>query len=87
MAVIIRLRRAGNRNNAFFHVVAADTRSPRDGRFLERLGHYDPRVKPSQFKIDRTRLEHWLSHGAKTSPTVSQLLSKQKKAAEAEGEG
>lgn len=84
MAVIIRLRRAGNRNNAFFHVVAADTRSPRDGRFLERLGHYDPRAKPSKFTIDRPRLEHWLSHGATTSPTVSQLLSKQSKQATGE---
>jgi len=87
MSVIIRLRRAGNRNNAFFHVVASDTRSPRDGRFLERLGHYDPRTKPSKFTIDRARLEHWLSNGAATSPTVAQLLAKQTEPAETQGEG
>ena len=85
MAVIIRLRRAGNRNNAYFHVVATDSRSPRDGRFLERLGHYDPRAQPAQFKIDRPRLEHWLSNGATTSPTVAQLLSKQDKQVAGEG--
>ncbi len=80
MAVTIRLRRAGNRNNAFFHVVATDSRHARDGRCLERLGHYDPRSRPSVFAVDRERVNHWLSKGAVASRTVSELLAKNKAA-------
>jgi small subunit ribosomal protein S16 len=55
-------------------VVATDSRNARDGRYLEKLGHYDPRVDPPTFSVDRERLEYWVSHGAKTSPTVAQLV-------------
>ncbi len=88
MSATIRLRRAGNHKNAFFHVVASDSRKPRDGRFIERLGHYDPRQKPSVFVVDRERLDHWLSKGATTSRTVAQLLAKlAKQAPPPAGEG
>lgn len=76
MAVVIRLRRAGAKNRAFFHVVAADKRSARDGKFIEKLGHYDPLPDPPRFQIDWARLEHWKSHGAETSETVAQLVAR-----------
>jgi small subunit ribosomal protein S16 len=84
MSVTIRLARAGSRKNAFFHLVATDSRNPRDGRFIERLGHYDPRQQPSKFLIKRERVEHWIKHGATTSPTVARLLAKDKKQPETE---
>jgi small subunit ribosomal protein S16 len=74
MAVTIRLSRAGTKKNAYFHVVASDSRKPRDGRFIERIGRYDPKPKPSIFKVDRERLNYWLEKGATTSDTVAQLL-------------
>ena len=76
MAVTIRMRRAGAKKNAFYHVVAADSRSPRDGKYIEKLGFYDPSKKPPVFELDRKRLEHWLSNGAKASQTVAQLVEK-----------
>lgn len=76
MAVVIRLRRAGAKNRAFYHVVATDKRSPRDGKFIEKLGHYDPLHDPPRFEIDRDRLDHWRSQGARTSETVSQLVAR-----------
>jgi small subunit ribosomal protein S16 len=76
MAVTIRLRRSGTTKRAFFHVVATDSRSARDGRCLEKLGHYDPRKRPSVFVVNQDRLEHWLKHGATTSETVAQLLKR-----------
>jgi small subunit ribosomal protein S16 len=76
MAVSIRLKRTGTKKKAFFHVVATDSRNPRDGRYLEKLGHYDPREDPPTFKLDRERLDYWLSKGAKASPTVTQLVEK-----------
>jgi small subunit ribosomal protein S16 len=76
MAVVIRMRRAGTKKKAFYHVVAADKRSPRDGKYIEKLGYYDPMKDPPLFELDRTRLEHWLSHGAKTSDTVAQLIAR-----------
>ncbi len=87
MAVTIRLRRAGNRHNAFFHIVATDSRNPRDGRFLERLGYYNPRKVPSEFVVNNERLDHWVSKGAKTSHTVSRLLARQKQVAQTTSEG
>ncbi len=87
MAVTIRLTRAGNRHNAFFHIVATDSRHPRDGRFLERLGYYNPRKVPSEFVVNNARLEHWVSKGAKPSHTVSRLLARQKQADQAASDG
>jgi small subunit ribosomal protein S16 len=76
MAVAIRLKRVGTKKKSFFHVVATDSRNARDGRYIEKLGHYDPRVDPPTFTLDRERLDYWLSQGAKTSPTVAQLVAK-----------
>ncbi len=81
MAVTIRLTRAGGKKVPFYRVVAADTRSPRDGRFIEQLGVYDPLRDPVEFRVDEQRLQHWLKVGALPSQTVSELLRRQKKAA------
>ncbi|HSS40173.1 MAG: 30S ribosomal protein S16 [Pseudomonadota bacterium] len=81
MAVTIRLTRAGGRKVPFYRVVAADSRSPRDGRFIEQLGVYDPLREPVEFRVDQDRLQHWLKNGALPSETVSQLLRRQRKAA------
>ena len=74
MAVRIRLTRVGARNNPIWRVVAADQRSPRDGRFLEVLGHYNPQTDPSTIEIDEERVRSWLAQGAQPSGTVKRLL-------------
>ena len=74
MAVRIRLTRVGARNNPIWRVVATDKRSPRDGRFLEVLGHYNPQTDPSTIEINEERVRKWLSEGAQPSATVKQLL-------------
>ena len=79
--VKIRLRRTGCNNNAAFRVVAADERSPRDGKFLEILGWYEPKREGENFKVDLARVEHWLSKGARMSETVASMVRKAKKAA------
>lgn len=74
MAVKLRLRREGTVKRAHFRVVAADSRSPRDGRFIEILGDYHPREEPSRINIDGERALHWLRHGAQPSSAVEKLL-------------
>jgi|RhiMethySRZTD1v2_1073278.scaffolds.fasta_scaffold902122_2 small subunit ribosomal protein S16 len=74
LAVTIRLTRVGARNNPIWRVVAADKRSPRDGRFIEVLGHYNPQTDPSTIELDEDRVRSWLSHGAQPSHSVKQLL-------------
>ncbi len=81
MSVTIRLTRAGAKKVPFYRVVAADRRSPRDGRFIEQLGVYDPLRNPVEFRVDEQRLAHWLKNGALPSQTVSELLRRQRKAA------
>lgn len=81
MAVTIRLTRAGGKKVPFYRVVAADSRSPRDGRFIEQLGVYDPLRDPVEFRVDEARLQHWLKVGALPSQTVGELLRRLKKAA------
>jgi small subunit ribosomal protein S16 len=81
MSVVIRLTRAGAKKVPFYRVVAADRRSPRDGRFIEQLGVYDPLREPIEFRVDEERLKHWLSVGAVPSETMSQLLRRQRRAA------
>jgi small subunit ribosomal protein S16 len=73
----IRLRRAGSKNRPFFRIVVTESASARDGRFVEVLGHYNPRTKPETMELDRTRLAHWLSAGARPSDTVRTLLDRQ----------
>jgi small subunit ribosomal protein S16 len=74
MSVTIRLTRAGSKKVPFYRVVAADSRSPRDGRFIEQLGVYDPLRDPPEVRIDQDRLKHWLSVGALPSQTVGELV-------------
>lgn len=73
--VRIRLRKVGLKNQPSYRIVAADKESPRDGRFLENLGHYNPRTEPSTVQIDESRLFHWLSHGAQPSDSVRKILN------------
>lgn len=77
MAVAIRLARQGAKKRPFYRVVAADKRDPRDGRFIEQLGTYDPRVK--QFTIDGDKYDAWLKNGAQPSETVAQLVKKSRR--------
>ena len=74
MAVTLRLTRIGARNNPIWRVVATDRRSPRDGRFLEVLGHYNPQTDPSTIEIDEERIRIWLRQGAQPSAAVKRLL-------------
>lgn len=76
----IRLRRTGSTKRPYYRVVVADSRSWRDGRFVEVLGHYDPRRNPAVVKIDAERAEYWIGKGARPSDTVRSMLKKQKKA-------
>ena len=73
----IRLRRAGATRKPHYRVVVADSREPRDGRFVEVLGHYDPRKDPAVVKIDAERTEYWIGKGAQPSDTVRSLLKQQ----------
>jgi small subunit ribosomal protein S16 len=83
MAVKMRLARAGAKKAPFYRVVVADARCPRDGRFIEQIGTYDPTVNPAKVKFDESRLEHWLKVGAIPSQTVSELIHRARKAAPA----
>ncbi|MDD4871853.1 MAG: 30S ribosomal protein S16 [Kiritimatiellae bacterium] len=80
MSVKIRMRRMGAKNDMSFRVVATDSRSPRDGRYLELLGWYDPEKKGENFGLKLDRIEYWKSKGAIISDTVKSLLRKAKKA-------
>jgi len=73
--VSIRLRRTGTNKRPTYRVVVADTRAPRDGRFLEILGHYNPLTKPPTVKIDRAKVQAWIAKGAQPSNTVRRLLA------------
>ena len=75
MAVKLRLMRMGKKKQPTYRIVAADSRSPRDGRFIEIIGHYDARREPSVLKVDNERAVHWLSHGAQPSERVGKLLT------------
>jgi small subunit ribosomal protein S16 len=72
----IRLRRAGSKNRPFFRVVVTESKSARDGRFVEVLGHYNPRTKPETVDVNRERLAHWLRVGARPSDTVRTLVDR-----------
>ena len=74
MAVKIRLRRIGQKKKPFYRVIVADSRSPRNGRFIEEIGYYDPNQEPSVIKIDTEKAKKWLENGAKPSETVAKLL-------------
>lgn len=76
MAVKIRLRRMGAKKSPFYRVVVADGRYPRDGRFIEELGYYDPMTDPASVKIDGDKAKQWLANGAQPTDTVRALLKK-----------
>lgn len=75
MAVKIRLKRMGSKKNPFYRIVVADSRSPRDGRFIETVGTYNPVANPAEVKVDEELALKWLSNGAQPSDTVRNLLS------------
>lgn len=77
MATKIRLKRMGAKKNPFYRVVVADARSPRDGRFIEEIGFYDPNTNPATVKIDEEKALKWLAEGAKPTDTAKSLLHKQ----------
>ena len=74
MAVKIRLKRLGSKKNPFYRVVVADERSPRDGRFIEEIGYYNPLTDPVDIKIDAEKAKTWLANGAQPTDTVKALL-------------
>jgi small subunit ribosomal protein S16 len=75
VSVTIRLRREGSNKRPRYRVVVADSRSPRDGRFIEVIGHYNPVTQPPTVKIDRERASAWISKGAQPSNTVKKLIA------------
>ena len=76
MAVKIRLRRMGAKKKPFYRIIVADSRSPRDGRFIEELGTYDPLKDPSEIKVDGEKALKWMANGAQPTETVKALLKK-----------
>jgi small subunit ribosomal protein S16 len=74
LAVKLRLTRVGSKKNPVYRIVAADARSPRDGKFLEILGRYNPQTDPSTIEFDEERVRDWISKGAQPSNTVQKLL-------------
>ena len=81
MAVSIRLRREGTKNRPYYKVVVADKRSPRDGKFIETIGTYDPKKPDHNSTLNIDRVEYWISKGAQPSDTVRSLIKKNKKIA------
>jgi small subunit ribosomal protein S16 len=79
MATVIRMQRAGSRNHPTYRVVVCDSRMRRDGRFIEKVGHYDPRHKPVLLALDAERIRYWVEKGAQPSESVAALLKHQEK--------
>lgn len=84
--VRIRLTRLGAKKRPFYRVVVADSRSPRDGRFIEQVGYYDPMKDPFDLKLELDRIEHWVGEGARPSETVARLITKARERAEVPAE-
>ncbi|MHB1315257.1 MAG: 30S ribosomal protein S16 [Christensenellales bacterium] len=76
MSVKIRLKRMGAKKSPFYRIVVADSRSPRDGKFMDEIGYYNPVVEPVVLKVDSEKAKYWLSNGAQPSETVRSLLKK-----------
>jgi len=77
VAVVIRLKRIGAKKKPHYRIVVADNKSPRDGRFIEELGHYNPTTDPASIEVNGERAKWWLGKGAKASDTVKSILKKQ----------
>ena len=76
MALKIRLSRAGAKKRPYYHIVVADSRSPRDGRFIERVGWYNPRVEPSKIVVEEEKILGWLKNGAQPTDSVAMLFKR-----------
>lgn len=76
MAVKIRLKRLGAKKAPFYRIVVADSRYPRNGRFIEELGYYDPMKQPAELKLDNEKVQTWLKNGAQPTDTVKALIAK-----------
>ena len=74
--VKIRLQRQGKKKAPFYHIVVADSRSPRDGRIVEKIGTYDPMTEPATINLDKEKVESWIKNGAKPTDSVKQLIEK-----------
>ena len=85
--VVIRLARGGAKKRPFYRVVVADKRNARDGRFIEQVGHHDPRVDANGTVLKLDRIDHWLGQGAQLSQTVGEIVKRYKKAQPAAAEG
>lgn len=81
--VTIRFARRGAKKHPFYHIVVTDKENPRDGKFIEQIGTYDPARPMTEAKVDRARLEHWTKNGASVSETLQKVLREQAKAAAA----
>ena len=80
MSVSIRMSRHGAKKKTFYRIVVSDQRYPRDGRYIEQVGTYDPRAKTGGVKLNRDKIDAWIKKGAKPSQTVSQLIKKERQA-------
>lgn len=80
MSVTIRMSRHGAKKKPFYRIVVSDRRYPRDGRYIEQVGTFDPRAKTGGVKLERDKIEAWIKKGAKPSQTVSELIKKEPKA-------
>lgn len=78
MSVKIRLRKHGGKKRPFYRIVVSDSRSPRDGKFIDQVGTYDPKAASGGVKIDREKVERWLKRGAIPSQTVSEIIKREK---------
>ena len=74
--VKIRLQREGKKKAPFYHIVVADSKSPRDGKIIEQIGTYNPMVEPSELVLDKEKVEKWIKNGAKPTETVKRLIEK-----------
>lgn len=74
--VKIRLQRVGKKKAPFYHIVVADSKSPRDGKIIEQIGTYNPMVEPSEIVLDKEKVEKWIKNGAKPTETVKRLIEK-----------
>ncbi len=74
--VKIRLQRVGKKKAPFYHIVVADSKSPRDGKIIEQIGTYNPMVEPSEIVLDKEKVQKWIKNGAKPTETVKRLIEK-----------
>ena len=81
--VKIRLARHGAKKKPFYRIVVADSHAPRDGRYIDQVGYYDPTKNPAVVELKKDKLDHWLQHGAQPSETVAQLIKRARKVAAA----